>query len=377
MNLCVVTSSFPANSGDYRAAAGLFVRDFCLTLAGLGHRVTVVTPDLAGIDKQSPPGVDVCWYPRRGGAKGLVYLKPWRPADLVAIGSVMRQGRLALERLAAERRFDHVMAMWAVPAGWLARGLKKKLGIPYTVWCLGSDITVYGRMPLLNRVVRAAIGSADHVQADGMGLAAEVTRLTGRPCAFVPTSRTLDKGLARPVAPPLPSPRFLFIGRLTRVKGVDVLLEAMARMRASGHAGHLTIIGGGPLDAFVRERATRPDLAGCVTVHGYADEADYISQLAACDCSLIPSRSESIPLVMSEALQMGKPAIVSDVGDMGTLLREIPAGIVVPPGDPDALCNAMIEFSRRGAAPFAEAVAKLASHFDLAQSAAQWIKRIL
>jgi glycosyltransferase involved in cell wall biosynthesis len=377
MNLCVVTSSFPANASDSRAAAGLFVRDFCLALAAQGHRVSVVTQDVAGVEKIIPSGLEVCWYPWRGDSTGLGYLRPWRPRDVLASISVLREGRKVLERMAKKQEFDHVLAMWAVPAGWLARGLKRRFGIPYSVWALGSDIWIYGRYPILRQAVRASIAGADHVYADGIALAEETRRLSGRDCPFLPSSRRLDKSLIRPIeSSQAPGPHFLFVGRYAPVKGVDVLLEAMARYRATGGDGRLTMFGGGPLEAFVRERASQPDLKDCVTVHGFADEATYVSNLAGCDLSLIPSRMESIPVVLSDALQMGKPVVASDVGDMGRLLRETPAGLVVPAGDAQALCRAMIQFASSGSSTFADSVSALASRFDLNETARRWVADI-
>lgn len=376
MRLCVVTSSFPANRADGRATAGLFVRDFCVALAAQGHKVTVVTPDFVGLKKEEVPGIAVRWYPRWGGQQGVGYLRPWRPLDVLAMISIFRRGRRMMEHLAATEHFDHVMAMWAVPSGWLAAGLKRRFQIPFSVWCLGSDVWVYGRYPIMKGAVRKVIKAADQVYADGIALAEEVKRLSRRDCLFMPTSRLLDKSLVRPVYLEGHRPQFLFVGRYAPVKGVDILLDAMAKYRATGHAGHLTMFGGGPLEESVRERAARPDLADCVTVNGYAEEATYVSHLVACDCSIIPSRMESIPVVLSDAIHMGTPVIVSDVGDMGLLLRQVPAGLVVPPEDVDALCGAMVRFAEVGASPFAEHITALSARFDIARVAEEWVGRI-
>ena len=106
----------------------------------------------------------------------------------------------------------------------------------------------------------------------------------------------------------------------------------MAEFSRDEPSGHLYLFGGGPLETQIRRRAAQPDLRGRVTIGGWADEAVAVSWLAACDCVVIPSRMESIPVIFSDALQMGRPLIVSDVGDMGSLLREHPAGLVVPAG---------------------------------------------
>jgi glycosyltransferase involved in cell wall biosynthesis len=63
-----------------------------------------------------------------------------------------------------------------------------------------------------------------------------------------------------------------------------------------------------------------------------------------CDCLVIPSRNESIPIVFSEALQAGLPLLVTDVGDMGELARRHGLAAPVRPADAPALAAAMSAF---------------------------------
>jgi glycosyltransferase involved in cell wall biosynthesis len=89
--------------------------------------------------------------------------------------------------------------------------------------------------------------------------------------------------------------------------------------------------------------------------------------MKACDCLVIPSRRESIPVVFSEAVQMGIPMLVTDTGDMGTLAREHGLMDPVPPEDIDALARAMRAFADDPAAlkrRFDAARPKLLRMFD-------------
>jgi glycosyltransferase involved in cell wall biosynthesis len=373
MRICVITSSFPVNPSDWRAAAGFFVRDFAQALAGLGHEVTVVTPDKVPGEKQEPAGVSVRWFPWLGGRKRLSDMKPYQPLDAVAMVSLFRQGGRALDRLMEEWRMDHVLAMWAVPGGVLAEGLKRRRGVPYTTWCLGSDITSYGRNPLFKRVVRRVLRSSDLLFADGICLAEEAGDLAGKPCTFLPSSR-------QPITTGRPAidlkhdgSRFLYVGRYAPVKGPDVLLEAMARFVRSGHSGHLYLFGGGPLEGRLRQRAAAPDLHGRVTVGAFVEDETIAAYLDACDCLVIPSRMESIPLVLTDALKRGKPVVVTDVGDMGMLLRQHPAGLVVPPEDPIALAAGMTEMAAGDRSRFTPHIETLAHQFDLERVAKEWV----
>lgn len=376
MKIWIITSSFPLNAADARAAAGLFVKDFAIVMAELGHEITVITPDKLGGDKVDPPGVRVHWFAWRGGRKTLSTMKPYHPSDALAMLSLFREGRKTLETLYEQSAPDHVLAMWAVPAGYLAMGLKARHGVPFTTWCLGSDIWVYGKYPILRGVVRRVLKASDYIFADGLQLADDAQRLGGRPCPFMASSRRLNRALIQPLDLPNTGTRFLFIGRYAPVKGVDVLLEAMAEYARHEPSGHLFMFGGGPLEAQLRERADRPDLRGRVTIGGYADEATAVSYLGACDCVIVPSRMESIPVIFSDALQMNRPLIVTDVGDMGRLLREEPAGLVVPPVDSAALCAAMRAMATGDRRRYDGPVRALAERFDVSRTAQEWLKQV-
>ena len=375
MKIWILTSSFPANPGDAEAAAGLFVADFAVALAEAGHQVRVVAPDKPG-EKRDPPGVKVSWFAWRGVDKPLASLRPYLPGDLLATFSLFRQGARALDELCRRDPPDHLLAMWAVPAGALAVRSKRRFGVPVTTWCLGSDIWTLGRYPILRGQVRRVLRASDFVFADGLQLAADAQRIAGRPCEFMASGRRLNRALDQKLAPPEPGVRFLFIGRYARVKGVDVLLEAMAEFSRRQPSGHLYLFGGGPLEAQIRARAERPDLRGRVSVGGYADETAAVSWLAACDCVVIPSRMESVPVIFSDALQMGRPLIASDVGDMGALLRAHPAGLVVPSEDASALCAAMLQMAGEDRSRYAPRTKELAARFDPTKVADEWIRRV-
>lgn len=379
MKLCILTSSYPQAANDPAATAGLFVKDFAEAVAAQGCDVTVLTQDRClGETSEEASSVRLVKYPWRGGNSRASYLRPYLPGDALKMVSLVRQGWLALQRLHREQGFDHVFAMWATPAGYLARKLKQQHGVPYTTWCLGSDIWTYGKIPVFRSAIARVLQDSNLLYADGHDLCRQAEKLGGKSCEFMPSSRRLDSSLARPV-PVIDGEagtRFFFVGRYAPVKGVDVLLEAMAQFRQRGGRGHLYMFGGGPLDDELRRRAAQPDLAGFVTVGGFADKFTVVNYLTACDCALIPSRMESIPVALSDALQMGCPVIVSDVGDMGGLVRDSSSGIVVPAEDATALCDAMFAVASRSAGDFSDGVAALASQFDIDKAACEWLERV-
>jgi glycosyltransferase involved in cell wall biosynthesis len=368
-----VTSSYPASSADF---AGAFVPGFAAALAGRGCAVTVLTPDKSGA-KQAADGYSVRWFAWAGSTKPLVDFSLSSPADLRLIVSLLRGGERALRQLIDEERIDVCLALWAVPAGYLAwRACRGR--VPYSVWALGSDIHTWARRPLVGLLIRSILRTASHRFADGLGLCNEVTRISGDECQFLPTTRQLP--------PPAPLPKklgsgvnFLFVGRLEPVKGADVLIDAMVRLVAAGVDARLTVCGGGSLEGSLRARVDAAGIGDRVTQLTSQPAAVVAGYMAACDCLVIPSRMESIPIVFSEALQARIPMIVTDVGDMGALARDHGLADPVAAGDPVALAGAMERFARDKdgcVRDYLKARESLTALFDLGATADRFLAAI-
>jgi glycosyltransferase involved in cell wall biosynthesis len=335
-----VTSSYPANSSDY---AGAFIPGFAAALARRGAEVTVLTPDKAGA-KEACDTHDVRWFKWSGASKPLVDFKLGSPADLASIVSLLRSGTAALRALIAEKRIEHCLALWAVPAGYLAwRACRDR--VPYSVWALGSDIHTWARRPLVGSLVRRVLRDAGHRFADGLALGEEVKRISGRDCEFMPSTRTLPAPAAIDVSK-RGGTRFLFVGRLEPVKGADVIVDAALSLIGRGVDAALTLCGTGSLESELRRRVDAAKAKDRIEFLG-SQAADVIAAyMTECDCLVIPSRMESIPIVFSEALQADIPMLVTDVGDMGELARRDGLHPPVPAADVRALASAMEDFAR-------------------------------
>jgi len=358
------------NHADY---AGAFIPGFVSALVERGCEVTVVTPDKAGT-KEPPADHAVRWFKWAGSDRPIVALDLRSPRDLQRIFSLLREGERALSQLVDAQLVDSCFALWAVPGGYLAR---RACGgrIPYSVWALGSDIHVWARRPAAGWIVRDVLRHAAHRFADGVELAGEVRRVSGLDCDFLPSARRL------PAPAPLPKAlgsgvNFLFVGRLEPVKGADVIVEAVLQLIRSGMDVRLTMCGTGSLFPALQQQIEdgraghRVQLLADVT-------GDVVAALmSACDCLVVPSRNESIPVVFSESLQAGIPLLVTDVGDMGDLARKHGLAKPVPPGDPSALADSMRLFALNPdghRAAYEKARAELMQVFDIGAMADRFL----
>ena len=132
--------------------------------------------------------------------------------------------------------------------------------------------------------------------------------------------------------------RFAAIGRLSHEKGPDLLLEAMSTLTRHNNYVRLRYFGDGPMRAALESRSIELGLSSFVEFMGVS--ADIPSVLSECDCLVLPSRTEGMPIIVLEAMASGTAVIATDVGAVRALIRD-GAGILVPPEQPQALAEAM------------------------------------
>lgn len=156
---------------------------------------------------------------------------------------------------------------------------------------------------------------------------------------FTPTSAVTQRS-AELRAQFGPGPLILFVGRLRYYKGVDVLVRAMAQVNGA----RCLIVGNGPEEERIRALVTELGLADRVSLSGSLLDADLPAIYHAADLFVLPSihRSESLGIVLLEAMATGLPLISTELGTGTSYVnRHGETGLVVSPGDIDALASAI------------------------------------
>jgi len=138
----------------------------------------------------------------------------------------------------------------------------------------------------------------------------------------------------------------LFVGRLEPIKGVDVLLDALAHLTSESCQAMLLIVGGNTAE---EETQRLQGIARCLGLEertrflGAQEQSILPYFYAAADLCVIPSFYESFGMVAIEAMACGRPVVASQVGGLQFTVRHGRTGLLVPPGDSLALAEA-IEF---------------------------------
>ncbi len=142
-------------------------------------------------------------------------------------------------------------------------------------------------------------------------------------------------------AGPRDGTRLLFVGRLAGVKGVPVLLQAMAALRGTHPGLRLILIGDGPERASLERRARDLGLADHTDFVGYRSQAEVAKALRTSDVFVLPSFAEGVPVVLMEAMAAKVPVVATRIAGVPELVRDGESGLLVPPGDADALRDAL------------------------------------
>jgi len=369
MNILIVSNSFPSSTQDWVPQFGYY---FARCLKEKGHNVTVVAPErfTGWVDEGA---VEVKRIPAQG-----VFLKDEGlnlspPTKIPALLRMHNQANRILDELITQNSFDSALAFWALPSGLWLRTSKRKHKIPFITWALGSDIWQAGRMPFIKNIVRDVLKNSDHLYTDGYELGREVTRLCGRPCDFLPTTRILPAPQKIDDSQIMGKKVFFFVGRWEKVKGVDFLIKAFAQARPKDAI--LLIYGIGSQSETYHRLIDDHHAQDFIFLRGKADAQTVSNYLAMAHCCVIPSRNESIPIVLSDALQCRCPLIASKVGDMGELVEKYKIGMAVPVEDVQGLAAAIRAMSDKDKVSFQPGIEEALKIFDVDRTVEKFLAK--
>jgi glycosyltransferase involved in cell wall biosynthesis len=148
-----------------------------------------------------------------------------------------------------------------------------------------------------------------------------------------------------PAEPRFAEPRFLYVGRLKRYKGIGLAIEALAVARRARPDLRLDIAGTGDYGTEVERLAADLGQGPAVTFHGFVSEARKLSLLRGAWANLFPSPKEGWGITVVEAAACGTPSIASDSPGLRDSVRHMETGYLVPHGNVHALAARMLELA--------------------------------
>ena len=361
MNVLVMTSTFPRWHGD---VVPPFVFALSRALADHGHTMHVLAPHAPGAAPyQEMDGLRVHRF----------RYAPTRWETLCYEGGILenlRQRRsrwtrvppfLAAEcawllRLVRQHSIDVVHAHWVLPQGLVSALARPWLPCPVVMSAHGADVFA-ARGRARRWLLSLAARRADVCTSNSTAMQAELLRLTGVESRVIPMgvdlaafNGTRPTYGAAPAVPPNGAStrgRVLFVGRLAQKKGVKHLIDGMHHLRATVPDVHLSVVGDGPERLPLMAQAHYLGLEKCVEFVGAVPNSELPEYYRNADVFVAPSiraedgDTEGLGVVLLEAAASGIPIVASDIGGIPDVIRDGETGLLVPPGDSNALAYAV------------------------------------
>ena len=335
MNILVPTADYPPIEGGIATVTLQLSRE----LAALGHDVTVVAPHFSGqSDFDDAESAKVIRY--RGYGMGWFRLFPMLAATLPRA-----------------RKADLVLGINIAYGGLIGLLARKIFGVPYVTFGYAYEFLKFKRNPviaaLLLRAYRrsaltVAISGFTRSSLEEFGVPADriVTILPGAPRIAPADPKRIEELKSKY---DLDGRRvILAVGRMIPRKGQATLVRALPRILESHADVVLLCTGRGPSQNEVAGLADQLDVKPNLRLPGYVSDEDLAALYALCEIFALPTgedargQVEGFGLVFAEAHAHCKPVVAGRSGGVVDAVIDGETGLLVPPGDPDALAEAIL-----------------------------------
>lgn len=362
MAVCILTSSYPRFPGDY---SGVFVAELAQELEKRGVEVVVLAPGGPGLDAfEISNGVRVYRFsyfrPRQWELLAYGRGIPWnlrRNPLLYFLLPFFLIGQVkALRRLVRQEKVRLVNAHWMVTQGLVAAWVRKKEKVRFVLTIHSAGLQALVRFPFGRAVADWIVRGADHIFCVSSTHGLLLRNFLGWkvPVEVLPMGVDLGSFDISRWPQRVARRRFrigngkvvLFLGRLEEIKGVQLLIEAIRTLTDfQTGAASLYVAGDGQDRSYLEGLITQYKLEKGLHFLGTVPREEVPPLLAAADVVCVPSIAqkdgvvEGMPVVVLEALAMGRAVIASQIGGIPDVIQDGVNGFLVEPRDPQALAR--------------------------------------
>jgi glycosyltransferase involved in cell wall biosynthesis len=223
----------------------------------------------------------------------------------------------------------------------LVARLARTIGVPYLIHLHGGEYREFwdNAPAWLDRQIRAMFEAAAQVIVLGRVWAEFVTRHAPGAADRIVIVPNATRRPQRPHVGGGDKVHILFLGNIGDRKGVPQLGEALHRMK-SLPGWRATMAGDGQVEA-ARRKAIELGLAGRVEIPGWVNAEGVADLIAHADVLVLPSFAENLPMSVIEGMGAGLAVVTTPVGAVEDIITDNETGLLVPPGDVDALTAAL------------------------------------
>lgn len=348
-DILVLTPWFPNSRNGWPAR---YISDSALALAAEGHRVRVsvlrgwIPPGFERRVRSEHRGnIDASSFPEieniRSGRYPTIPGNFFRRATNVSLDVAV--GRLLRAEIGARR--PDVILVHTETLAPATVALARKADLPVLVVMHGENTnSAYLSRSGQAQRFRAALGQADRLVIVGEPMRGFAARLAGRDdhVAVIWNGVEPPESMRQVPDPDVAPVEILTVANLQEGKGIDLLLNALGRLRAAGITHwRLRIIGTGPLDGALRTEARTQGIEDQVQFLGEMSNAEVFARMAESDVFALPSWREAFGVAYLEAMASGLLAIGVEGQGPAQFIRDGLTGMLVPPRDVEGLADCM------------------------------------
>ncbi|HUF89550.1 MAG TPA: glycosyltransferase family 4 protein [Gemmatimonadota bacterium] len=331
--------------------------------AARGHEIEILAPAWRALGDRTESGVRVHRFryaPARWERLTHEETVPDRlqrhPAYALLVPGYLAAGVAAAWRLGRERGYDVVHVHWAVPHGLAGRAAARAAGATLVTTFYGAEIRwAEKRFPPARAFLRRYCRRSRLVAISESTRAMIAPYAGGRPIEVIPYGVPLPEATPSTPAERSGPPVILFVGRLVARKGVDQLLEGLARL--ADRPWKLEIVGFGPERDPLERHAERLGISDRVEFLGRVSSGDLVAAYRRASCFVLPATlddradTEGLGVVLLEAMSYGVPVVATRRGGIVDVVDDGRSGLLVE-DDPTALADgirAVLEDPERAA----------------------------
>ena len=336
--ILLINHEYPPLGG----VGGNATRHLAKGLARLGHAPYVLTSAWDGLPAtEEIDGVVIKRIP--AGRRDIRHITPSEGARFVAAAT------WAAPSLVAEWKIDATLAFFSMPGapvGWL---LRRRCGLPYVLALQGGDVP--RRNPqrltftdkLTDQMTRRLWADAGAVIANSENLVEQArTYAPGVTIDLIPAGADVYGITPKEDYSPRDEVHLLYVGRLEKHKGFDVLMPALAKI-SSALKWKLSLVGDGPEWPVIAAMAARFAMIDRIELHGWQGWNTLPAIYRDADIFVLPSREEGMPAALLEAMATGLPTVCTRIAGSGAgeAVLHGHTGLLTPADDGDALADAL------------------------------------
>lgn len=358
MKVLVISYMFPCKR---HPISGIFFANLLKELASKLDELVVITPRpyipkfLTKFKKDWDKWFIDPFFSKEGSIEIIrPYVLNLKGVSYDGVNAVLTQYSLLhlVKNLIIKKQIDLILGYNMIPEGITVVGLANKLNLPVAFWAIGSDVNTYSHHNRINYYLsKKSIENSDLVITESKDLEMKVRSFTQKAINV----KTFYKGIHIGAFQNLPERHIiinklsldpqkkylLFVGRLSRDKGIYEIAAAFVNIAGKYHNHDLIMIGEEIEKEKIMMTLRENGLQDRVQFRGIVSHSDVAHYMKIAELLVLPTWAEGLPNVVMEAMAIGLPVVASNVDGIPEVLQNEVTGISVPAKNVDKLTDAV------------------------------------